>query len=81
MVVEIDFDVLGAIHHVMVCQYVSIGANDHARSQRVFDLAWRGLSAARETVAEELAKQRIFRERKLFGSTHPAVGANGHHGR
>ncbi len=81
MVVEIDFDILGAIHHVMVCQDVSISANDHARPQRVFDLAWRGLPTTREAVAEELAKQRIFREWKLFRSTRAAFGADGHDGR
>jgi hypothetical protein len=45
----------------------------------VFDLAWRGSSAAGEPVAEELAKQRIFGEWKLFGSTHSAIRANGHY--
>ena len=78
MVVEIDFDVLGAIDYVMVCQDVSIGANNHARPQRVFDLDWRGLPGPGEHVAEELSKQRIFGKRKLFWSTHPAFGADGH---
>ena len=56
MVVEIDLDVFGAIHYVMVRQNVSIRANNHTRSQRVFDLAGRRLAAAGEAVAEELAK-------------------------
>jgi hypothetical protein len=80
VVVEIDFDVLGTIDYMMVRQDVSVGANDHARSQRVFDLAWRGSPAAGVTVAEELAKQRIFGEWKLFRSTHSSIRADGHDG-
>ena len=81
MVDEIDLDVLGAIHYVMVCQDVSICANDHTRSQRVFDLARRRLPAAGEAVAEELPEQRILCEWKLFRSTRPALSANSHHRR
>ena len=71
LVAQGNFDVGGAIDHVIVGEDVAVGADDHAGAEAVFLFLLRSLLAAlaglsrgiAAAIAEELAEERIVEER------------------
>src|SRR5262249_24265553 len=66
---DVDFDVLGAINHVVIGEDVSIRTHDHTRSQCALHPIV-GAGPWRTRTTEELLEKRVFEERKLLRRAH-----------